>query len=112
MVMQGRVTSAVFIQFLKRLLVGMKRKVFLIIDGHPTHRSKMTRDFVAETNGALELFYLAPYSPELNPDELVRNHVKNHKVGRKVITTSRELIAEARSALFSLSKLPEKIKGI
>jgi len=28
---------------------------------------------VAETKGKLRLFYLPPYSPELNPDELVWN---------------------------------------
>jgi len=111
MVMQGRVTSAIFVQFLKRLLVGAKQKIFLIVDGHPTHKSKMTRDFVTNTKGKLEIFHLPPYSPDLNPDELVWNHVKNHKVGRKVILNVDDLIAEARSALYSLSKMPRKIKG-
>ena len=71
----------------------------------------MTREFVESTKGKLKLFYLPPYSPELNPDELVWNHVKNHKVGRKIIVNADDLIAEARSALRSLSKLPDKIKG-
>ena len=88
MVMSGKVHSAVFIEFLKRLLIGAKRKIFLIVDGATSHRSKMTRDFVASKKGKLELFHLPPYSPELNPDELVWNHVKNHKVGRKIIVTA------------------------
>ena len=111
MVMRGKVNSVVFIEFLKRLLVGAKRKIYLIVDGATAHRSKMTREFVESTKGKLKLFYLPPYSPELNPDELVWNHVKNHKVGRKIIVNADDLIAEARSALRSLSKLPDKIKG-
>lgn len=111
MVMTGKVNSKVFIEFLKRLLVGAKRKIFLIVDGATAHHSKMTRNFVASTKGELELFHLPPYSPDLNPDELVWNHVKNHKVGRKVITGLEDLMAEARAALRSLSKLPEKVKG-
>ena len=111
MVMRGKVNSGVFIEFLKRLLVGAKRKIFLIVDGATSHRSKMTREFVQSTKGKLELFHLPPYSPELNPDELVWNHVKNHKVGRKIILNADDLMFEARSALRSLSKLPMKIKA-
>lgn len=61
MVVEGTVTAAIFIEFMKRLLV---------VDGHPTHRSKRAKEFVASMCGEIELFYLPPYSPELNPDEL------------------------------------------
>ena len=37
------------------------------------------------TRGMLGLFFLLPYSPELNPDEFVWNDVKNNGVGRKMI---------------------------
>lgn len=42
-----------------------------------------------EQDGALELYYLPPYSPELNPDDLVWNDLTNKALGRKV-NTSRE----------------------
>ena len=35
----------------------------------------MDQDFVEQTQGKLRLFYLAPYSPQLNPDEWVWRHV-------------------------------------
>ena len=43
--------------------------------------------FVEEQDGDLELYYLPPYSPELNPDELAWNDLKNKALGRKVITS-------------------------
>jgi len=82
MIEEGRVNSTVFIQFLKRLLVGATSTIFLIVDRGSAHTSKMTKDFVKGLSGKLQLFYLPPYSPELNPDELVWNHLKNHTVGR------------------------------
>src|SRR5215469_17278351 len=36
----GSVNADAFIEFIKRLLVGVKRKIFLIVDGGPAHRAK------------------------------------------------------------------------
>jgi transposase len=111
MVMTGRVNAGVFIEFLKRLISGRTRKIFLIVDGHSAHRAKKTQRFVESIKERLELFFLPPYSPELNPDELVWNHVKNHRIGRMVIQGRDHLISAVRFALRSLSKMPEKIRG-
>ena len=68
---KGGVNAEVFIEFLKRLIAGAKRKVFLIVDRGPAHIAKKTKAFVESQNGKLRLFYLPPYSPDRNPDELV-----------------------------------------
>jgi len=111
MVTTGRVNAGVFIEFLKRLISGGKRKVFLIVDGHPSHRAKKTKRFVESVKDRLALFFLPPYSPELNPDELVWNHVKNHRIGRMLIQGRDDLLSAVRSTLRSLSRTPEKIQG-
>ena len=67
----GRFTSTEFIDFCKRLLNDADGPVFLVVDGHPTHRSKATKTFVASTEGRLKLYTLPGYSPQLNPDEWV-----------------------------------------
>jgi transposase len=59
---KGGVNSGVFIEFLKRLMVGAKRKIFLILDRGPAHISKKTKAFVATLKGKLRVFYLPPYS--------------------------------------------------
>src|SRR4249919_2887558 len=68
---KGGVNSAVFIEFLKRLITGAARPIFLIVDRGPAHIAKKTRTFVESLKGRLRLFYLPPYSPDRNPDELV-----------------------------------------
>jgi len=109
MVTEGGVNSEVFIQFLKRLLVGVSKKIFLIIDNGPSHISKMTRNFAESVKSKLELFYLPPYSPELNPDELVWNHLKNHTVGRSIVTDKKDFKKQVTKSMKSLQKNPEKI---
>jgi len=71
MPVEGKITGDVFVDFLKRLIHNWPRPVFLIIDGHPVHKSVAVSRFVASTEGRLQLFYLPPYSPELNPDDQV-----------------------------------------
>lgn len=46
MVTDQRVNAATFIDFLPRLLVNAERPIYLVLDGHPAHRSKKLRDFV------------------------------------------------------------------
>ena len=72
--MKGRVNGSVFVEFLQRLMHHAQRPVFLILDGGSFHHSTPVRDYVDSLEGILQLFFLPPYSPELNPDEQVWNH--------------------------------------
>lgn len=108
---KGGVNATVFIEFLKRLMVGSKRKIFLIVDRGPAHVAKMTKAFVATLNGALRLFYLPPYSPDRNPDELVWKHLKADTVGRASITNLSDFRSKAKSSMVSLQRNPEKIRS-
>jgi transposase len=81
MLTKGRVTAAVFGEFLRRLLVNATAPVFVIADGHPTHKAKSVERYVAEQDGRLGLFILPPYSPELNPDEFVWADLRHMVLG-------------------------------
>jgi transposase len=107
---KGGVNADVFIEFLKRLMAGSRRKIFLIVDRGPAHVAKKTKAFVATLNGALRLFYLPPYSPDRNPDELVWKHLKSDTVGRASITNLADFRSNARSSMVSLQRNPEKIR--
>src|SRR5450755_3659989 len=108
---KGGVNSDVFIEFLKRLLVGAKRPVFLIVDRGPAHISKKTKAFVATLGSRLKLFYLPAYSPDRNPDELVWKHLKADTVGRMVTTSKADFKSKVVSSMRSLQKTPEKIRS-
>jgi transposase len=69
MVHEGCATAEVFVDFLERLLRDADRPVFLIVDGHSIHKTRIVRELVAVQAGRLKLYFLPPYSPHLNPDE-------------------------------------------
>jgi transposase len=105
----GGVNADVFIEFLKRLLIGAKRAIFLIVDRGPAHRAKKTKSFVETLGGKLKLFFLPPYSPDRNPDELVWKHLKADTVGRMVVTDRADFKSKVVSSMRSLQKSPAKI---
>jgi len=80
--MEGRLTAVVFIGFLKRLLHDADHPVFPIVDGHPVHRSTKVKRFVTARTGSISFSFYTPYSPELNPDELVWNRLKPSSRGQ------------------------------
>lgn len=111
MITKGRVNAQVFTEFLKRLLVGADKPIFLIVDGHPSHKAKRVQTFVEAQGGKLELFLLPPYSPELNPDEFVWNDLKNNAIGRQVLHSRPDMKKAVVSHLRRLQKLPDKVRS-
>jgi transposase len=109
MITNTRVTAKVFIEFLNRLMVNASGPIFLIVDGHPTHKAKCVRRFIESQQGKLKLFLLPPYSPELNPDEYVWNDLKNNCIGRKVLVSKAQLQKQVLSHLRKLQKMPALI---
>lgn len=105
MVVNGTINADRICDFLRRLMHGHENPVFLIWDGHPTHRAKKVQKFVESFNGRLEIFFLPSYSPELNPIEQVWNNVKSHGVGRKVLFGPDQLKAAVNNQLRRLQKL-------
>jgi transposase len=96
----------VFLRFLRRLLRHAGRKVFLVVDGHSVHKAAAVRRWLAAHKDRIEIFFLPPYSPDLNPDELLNHDVKANALGRRRPATRPEIIAGLRSYLRSTQKLP------
>ena len=111
MVCTGTVAAPQFCEFLDRLMHGRRRKIFLIVDGHSMHKAKAVKEHIERFEGRLELFFLPPYSPELNPDELVWNHVKTHTVGKVICQSFQELQQKVESFLTRLQSLPHIVRS-
>ncbi len=111
MVVEGTVGADQFIEFIRRLVHGTKRKIFLIVDGHPTHKAKKVRSYIDSLNGQVSLHILPGYSPELNPDEWVWRNLKSGVMGRLQHFTKETMKAEAISHLRRLQRKPEIIKS-
>ena len=112
MVFEGKFQNSVFIEFMKRMLKQVKGKIFLIVDGHPVHRSAAAKKFVAENANRLRLIRLPGYCPELNPDELLNQDVKTNALGKSRPTNKAEMVASLRSHLHRRQKQPHVIQNL
>ena len=108
---EGKINSERYIEFLKALIQGRERPLILIVDRASFHLSKKVRDFVRAHRTKLRIYFLPPYSPELNPDEQVWNDIKDKNLGKKAIKDKIELKRKAYSALRKLQCQVDKIKS-
>ena len=88
---KGGMSADLFIEMLKALMRHRKRPLFLILDSLPAHKAKVVKNYVASTEGKLELHFLPGYAPELNPDEMVWNHMKRTGTARNSLTQGESL---------------------
>jgi transposase len=103
----GSFSGRVFIDFLRRLLRDSRgRRVHLIVDGHPVHRSKLVSAWVGRHAERIELHFLPGYSPQLNPVELLNHDVKANAAGRRRPRSAGELRAELHGYLQRRQRQP------
>lgn len=83
MILDGTFNGGIFIEFLSQLVKYKQQKIFLVVDGHSAHKTKLVNAWLEENKDRIELFFLPPYSPELNPQELVNQDLKTNVIGKK-----------------------------
>src|SRR3954454_23718693 len=114
-VFAGTFTAAGFIAFLHRLRHDAEHAgagpVFVIVDGHPAHRARAVDNFVGSTDGALRLYRLPAYSPQLNPDEWVWHNVKADGVAPAARRGLEQMKAVVVARLRRLQRLPHVARG-
>ncbi len=100
-----------FILFLKQLLENAPRKrVHVIADRGPSHVSKKVKSFV-ESERRLELHFLPPYSPELNPDEFAWARLKGVELKAHRETTRTGLRKKTIGAMRKMQSKKEMLRG-
>lgn len=110
MVFHENFTSEIFLQFLKRLIRQSNRKVFLIVDNHRAHKSKIVKMWLTENVEHIKLYYLPSYCPELNPDEFLNQDVKSH-LGKQRVHTKSQMLKNLNSHLKMRQKQPHIIQN-
>lgn len=111
MVFTKSFTVAVYLKFLRRLIRQAKRKVFLIMDGHPVHKARRVAAWLAAHRDKIEQHLLPAYSPELNPDEYLNNDVKANAVGRRRAGSLVELKRNVSGYMRSTQRKPDIIRN-
>ncbi|MET9346616.1 transposase [Streptomyces termitum] len=105
-----RLTTEVMCRFPDRLAGHFDRKVHLVVDGHSAHRSRKVRDRLAAhpDDGCTSC---PPYSPELNPDELVDADLKHSLPQQHRARNQAELAAETRRFFRRRRRRPRIVRG-
>jgi len=107
----GRMNATVFKEFLGDFLKYRRKPIILIVDGHPSHKAKLISSYIKELKGRLELHFLPGYSPDLNPDEFVWNHMRNVGVTKKPLHQNEALRDRVEADLASIKNDPKLVRS-
>ncbi len=109
MIDKETMSAQVLITFMKQLIKGAGRKIFLVLDNVRVHHAKLVKEWVEKHRQELEMFYLPSYSPELNPDEYVNGDLKAGVHSRPPSRSQKPLIKKVTSQMVKLQKLPARV---
>tara|TARA_B100001079_G_C16320599_1_gene474473 strand:- start:8 stop:586 length:579 start_codon:yes stop_codon:yes gene_type:complete len=75
--LEGSVNSDCIISAIDALFVDVKKETWLVLDNAPVHRSKYFKLKIDEwKRNNVYILFLPPYSPELNPIEILWRFIK------------------------------------
>lgn len=103
---EGTVRAAQLVEFLQALRRQLRQRLLIVWDGLRAHRSRLVRDYVDSTGGAIELAFLPPYAPDLNPVEYLWAWLKRHALANFCPDDFAALKTTARSKLKSAQRRP------
>jgi len=102
-------TAALFVTFLTKLIAGASRKLYLIVDRHPTHGAGIVEAWLQNHESRIQMFYLPRRAPELNPVEYLNNDLKSGVNTQKLPEDKQELRSNIQRFMQRLAKLPEHV---
>ena len=106
----GKLNAESFVLFLQNFMKG-RQKVFLVVDGHPSHTAKAAARYVERLGGRLELHRLPTYAPDLNPDEFVWSHMKTNGVSKKPLKQHESLRDRVEEDLVKIKADPRLVRS-
>ena len=86
-----------FLEDLRRELKG--RKVILIWDGLPSHRSRLMKDYLGRQRRWLTVVPLPGYAPDLNPVEMLWNNIKGTELANRCADELGEMASAVKSGM-------------
>ena len=111
MLYRETMTSKVLLKFLSRLIKDVDRKVFLILDNHRVHHSKVVNSWLQKHRDRIEVFFLPPYAPEYNPDEYLNGDLKQRVRSGLVSRSASDLANKTRSFMKTLQRRPHHVRN-
>lgn len=112
MAQTGKLTSAQYQVFIKKVLAKTKQHLFLIQDGARYHTSAAMQQFFAAHADRITVYQLPRYSPDFNPIEYLWRNLKQHSTHLRYFPTFEALTQKVDAKLRYFAKLPDAIKGL
>jgi len=106
---EGSIKKEEVVEFLKALKAHLKQPLLVIWDGLRAHRSRLVREYLDGLNGHIQIAFLPPYAPDMNPVEYLWAWLKRHALANYCPTSLSELHTTARNKLKSAQKRPSII---
>jgi transposase len=103
---EGSIKKEQIVEFLKALKAHLKQPLLIVLDGLRAHKSKLVREYLDSTNGHIQIAFLPPYAPDLNPVEYLWAWLKRHALANFCPNDLGELQTTARNKLKSAQHRP------
>lgn len=107
----GKLNAEAFVAFLQNFMKGRRGKAFLVVDGHPAHKANIVKQYVQSLKGRLELHFLPPYAPDLNPDEFVWSHMKINGVSKKPLKKNESMRKRVEEDIANIQTNPQLVRS-
>jgi len=107
----GKLNAESFVAFLRNFVESQTGRLFLVVDGHPAHKANVVKNYIQSLKGRLELHFLPPYAPDLNPDEFVWSYMKNNGVSKKPLKKNESLQSRIDQDINGIKGNPTLVKS-
>ena len=112
MVYAGGIKVPLLLVFLTRLVRSMRgRKVLLVWDNLRVHHAKEVKEWLEPRKKLIEVAYLPPYSPQLQPDERLNRALKGDLSRMPITSTPKEAFSRIKSALAAIQGRRDRVAG-
>ena len=111
MIYDERMTQQKLIDFMERLIEDSTKKIFLILDNLKVHHGKIVQAWLVEHKNEIEIFFIPPYSPELNPDEYLNHALKIHIHSGIVPRTKQDIKEKTQKFMHRLSYYANEVSA-
>ena len=109
MIYSSNMNSKVLITFLRRLIKGSSKKIFLILDNLRVHHSKLVKEWIDKNKDKIAIYFLPSYSPESNPDEYLNCDLKQGLSQKPSPKNEKQLKTNVRSHMRLLQRRPKRV---
>jgi transposase len=108
----GAINQHLFILFLEQMIANITgHKIYLIVDNLRVHKSKLVEAWVKQHQSQIELVYLPPYCPQMNPDEYLNCDIKRALRSQEPKRTKHDLWQATEAFMEKLRKTPQHVRS-